>query len=124
MSGYLLCDNIVFATALHYWKIPITLIAQFPYLWNVFFYSLYLTAATSSMMAQVAQRFDLKPNGFVDAKDSTKNYVVLEYPKMSKVDLYKKTLTYLNGLYKNPAAAISIVDGKGVPFIIYFGIFL
>lgn len=76
------------------------------------------------MMAQVAQRFDLKPNGFVDAKDSTKNYVVLEYPKMSKVDLYKKTLTYLNGLYKNPAAAISIVDGKGVPFIIYFGIFL
>lgn len=75
---------------------------------------LILTAATSSMMAQVVQRFDLKHTGFVDAKDSTKNYVVLEYPKMSKVDLYKKTLTYLNSLYKVPGAVISIVDGESI----------
>ncbi|RZJ91068.1 MAG: DUF4468 domain-containing protein [Chryseobacterium sp.] len=75
---------------------------------------LLLTAATTSIMAQVAQRFDLKHNGFVDAKDSTNNYVVLDYPKMSKVDLYKKTLTYLNGLYKNPAAVISTVDGESI----------
>ena len=75
---------------------------------------LILTAATTSIMAQIANRIDLKHNGFVDAKDSTKNYIVLDYPKMSKVDLYKKTLTYLNSLYQNPAAVISAVDGESI----------
>jgi len=37
---------------------------------------LILTAATSSIMAQVGPKLELKHNGFVDAKDSTKNYVV------------------------------------------------
>lgn len=75
---------------------------------------LIFTAASTSIMAQAANRIDLKHNGFVDAKDSTKNYVVLDFPKMSKVDLYKKTLTYLNSLYQNPASVISAVDGESI----------
>lgn len=61
-----------------------------------------------------AQTITLTANGFVDASDSTKNYIVLDQKKTSKMDLYKKTLTYLNGIYKNPAAVISSVDGESI----------
>lgn len=55
----------------------------------------------------------LKPIGLV-GPDSTKNYVVILVPKATKADLYKKTLTYLNSIYKNPAKVISSVDGESI----------
>ncbi len=58
-------------------------------------------------------KLELRKNGFI-GPDSTKNYVVLEYPKVSKVDLYKKTLTYLNSIYKNPGKVISTVEGESI----------
>jgi len=58
-------------------------------------------------------KFELKPNGLV-GPDSTKNYIVLEAPKISKLDLYKKTLTYLNSIYNNPSKVITSVEGESI----------
>lgn len=76
--------------------------------------SLALIITTAATFAQSIPKMELKPNGFVSAADSTKNYVVLEVPKMKQAKLYKKTLTYLNGLYKNPSQVISAVDGESI----------
>jgi len=55
----------------------------------------------------------LKASGFTGV-DSTKSYVVLEYDKIMKGDLYKKSLTYLNGIYKTPSKVISVVEGESI----------
>jgi len=74
---------------------------------------LIITAAATKLNAQ-GLRMELKHDGFVSSADSTKNYAVLEYPKVSKADLYKRTLTYVNSLYQNPAKVISAVDGESI----------
>lgn len=76
--------------------------------------SIALIITTAATFAQSIPKMELRPNGFVSAADSTKNYVVLEVPKMKQAELYKKTLTYLNGLYKNPSQVISAVDGESI----------
>lgn len=76
--------------------------------------SLALIITTAANFAQSIPKMELKPNGFVSAADSTKNYVVLEVPKVKQAELYKKTLTYLNGFYKNPSQVISAVDGESI----------
>lgn len=75
---------------------------------------LILLIVAINLDAQVVPRLELKPTGFVSAVDSTKNFVVLEVLKMSKVDLYKKSLTYLNSIYKNPSKVISTVEGESI----------
>lgn len=73
----------------------------------------FLATIGNTTFAQVVPKIELKLNGLV-GPDSTKNYIVIETPKMSKADLYKKTLTYLNSIYKNPAKVISTVDGESI----------
>jgi hypothetical protein len=51
--------------------------------------------------------------GFVGA-DTTKNYVVLEVPNMSKGDLYTKAMAYLTTQYKNPALAVRPVGSESI----------
>lgn len=60
----------------------------------------------------------LRATGFTGI-DSTKNYIVLDYPKVTKGDLYKKTLTYLNGIYNNPGKVITAVDGESITINAY-----
>ncbi|MBB4108331.1 DUF4468 domain-containing protein [Pedobacter zeae] len=74
---------------------------------------LIITAAATKLNAQVL-RMELKHNGFVSSTDSTKNYIVLNHPKVSKTELYKKTLTYLNSIYKNPKQVISSVENESI----------
>jgi len=74
--------------------------------------SLLLISANSFAQSAIPT-FELKPNGLV-GPDSTKNYIVLEVPKINKVDLYKKTLTYLNSIYKNPSKVITSVEGESI----------
>jgi hypothetical protein len=73
-----------------------------------------LCLATLGAIAQVTiPRMQLLPSGFV-GPDTTKNYLVIEMPKVSKVDLYKRTLTYINNLYNNPQAVVNAVDGESI----------
>ncbi len=60
------------------------------------------------------QHVQLKETGFVGIADSTKNYAVIEVPKLKQAELYKKVLTYLNSIYKNPSAVLSTVDGESI----------
>ncbi|MFC4213485.1 DUF4468 domain-containing protein [Pedobacter lithocola] len=76
--------------------------------------SLAFALITAATFAQTTPKMELKPFGFASAADSTKNFVVLEVPKLKQSDLYNKTLTYLNGLYKNPSQVISSVDGESI----------
>jgi hypothetical protein len=66
-----------------------------------------------SIAQQPAPTMELRENGFSGA-DSTKNYVVIEVPKVSKADLYKKTLTFINGLYNDPQHVVTTVDGESL----------
>jgi acyl-CoA synthetase (AMP-forming)/AMP-acid ligase II len=58
-------------------------------------------------------KMELKYTGFIGL-DTTKHYVIIEAPKYSKADLYKRTLTYLNSLYPNPQRVISVVNGESI----------
>lgn len=72
-----------------------------------------ITAASTTLNAQ-GLKIELKHNGFAAVPDSTKNYAVLECPKVSKVDLFKKTLTYVNSLYQNPSRVVTSVEGESI----------
>jgi hypothetical protein len=72
-----------------------------------------LCLSAAGMAQSSVPKMELKRTGFV-GPDSTKNYIVLDMPKMTKADLYKKTLTYLNGIYNNPGKVISSVDGESI----------
>lgn len=58
-------------------------------------------------------KMELKPNGFV-AEDSTKNYIVLDFPEQSKDQLYKSALTYLNSIYNNPQRVLNVSEGESI----------
>lgn len=80
---------------------------------NIIFIILFLGINLNSK-GQAIQRIELKHNGFYSSIDSTKSYVVIEVPKLKQTEIYKKTLTYLNSIYKNPASVISTVEGESI----------
>ncbi|WP_425628850.1 hypothetical protein [Cellulophaga lytica] len=55
-----------------------------------------------------AQSFTLTPEGFTNAEH---NYIVVETPG-TQAELYKKTMIYLTGLYKNADKALSTVENE------------
>ncbi|MGB4776136.1 MAG: hypothetical protein WBP45_13235 [Daejeonella sp.] len=59
-------------------------------------------------------QFELTPNGFVDKSNKEKDYIVLNFEGKSKVDLYKKSLVFLNKLYVSPKNVISAVEGEAI----------
>jgi hypothetical protein len=78
------------------------------------YYFLFLISLTTNLWAQQATpRMELKTSGFV-GPDSTKNYVVIDAPKIAKADLYKKTLTYINSLYNDPQKVVNAVEGESI----------
>jgi len=59
-------------------------------------------------------QFKLTPSGFVSAADSTKNYIVIDAPGISKADLYKRTLIYLSKQFVSPKDVVSNVENESV----------
>jgi len=61
-----------------------------------------------------AQELKLTPNGFINAEDSSKDYVVIDFPERTKEDLFKSTKLYLNTLYNNPDFVSSEVENEQI----------
>ncbi|MDM1061930.1 DUF4468 domain-containing protein [Empedobacter falsenii] len=61
-----------------------------------------------------AQKFRLKPSGFVNSDDNSKNYVVLEFPNQSQSDLFKKAMIYATKNYKSANNVVSKVDNEAI----------
>lgn len=59
-------------------------------------------------------KLELKNVGFVDSQDSTKKYVVISAPGLSKQDLYKSILVYLNSIYKDPKRVLTTVENESI----------
>ncbi|MCK0203363.1 DUF4468 domain-containing protein [Ornithobacterium rhinotracheale] len=55
------------------------------------------------------QKFTLTPEGFVNTDDTSKKYVVLEFPGKSQEELYNSFLINLNKRYKSAKNVISSV---------------
>jgi hypothetical protein len=60
------------------------------------------------------QTFTLTPAGFKNSKDTTKDFVVMEYKGKNKADLYKQVLLYMNKIYSSPKDVISTVDNESI----------
>ncbi len=56
-----------------------------------------------------AQNYKVKPEGLINAIDSTKTYVVLPIENKTAKVLYEETLKYINKNYKNPE---EVIKGK------------
>lgn len=67
-----------------------------------------LIIATSNLFAQ----FRLTKEGFVDAKDPEKSYIVLDTNGRSKEESFKDVLKHLTILYKSAKDVISKVDNE------------
>lgn len=64
--------------------------------------------------AQGLPKFKLTPAGFVNASDSTKNYLVLDISGKPKAELYKSSQLYFSKLYVNPKEVMTLVDGESI----------
>lgn len=61
-----------------------------------------------------AQTMKLTPDGFVDASDSSKKYVVIEFPNASQSELYKDALVMLNKKYRSSKDVLSAVEPESI----------
>ncbi len=61
-----------------------------------------------------SQEFVLTDNGFLDVKDNSKNYVVIEVPGKSKEELYLTTKKYINTLYNSPKFVVSDIENEQI----------
>lgn len=68
----------------------------------------------TSAFAQERAQFMLTKDGFISSADSSKNYIVMQFPGKSKDELFKRALTFLNTQFANPDRAISKVDGESI----------
>lgn len=55
-----------------------------------------------------AQQFEVTPNGLRDANDLEKSYVVLEFKGKTAMELYEKSLGFVNENLKNPKESIKV----------------
>lgn len=53
-------------------------------------------------------------SGFVNEIDSTKNYIVVDFPDKTKTELYKSTLIYLNKIYRSPKSVLTTVENESI----------
>ena len=58
--------------------------------------------------------FELKPYGFVDRKDSTKSYIVLNYEGKTQQELFKQFLEKFTIMYVSPQNVISSVPNSTI----------
>ncbi|MET0462283.1 MAG: DUF4468 domain-containing protein [Chitinophagaceae bacterium] len=71
------------------------------------------------LVAQLSygQYFTLTPDGFVS--DSKADYVVIDFPGVTKNDLYRNVLNAINTLYSNPQDGLSVVAGESITLSAY-----
>lgn len=58
--------------------------------------------------------FELKPDGFVDRKDSTKNYIVINYEGKTQQELFTMFLEKFTIMYVSPQNVISSVPNSTI----------
>ena len=63
--------------------------------------------------------FELTPFGFRNATDSTKDYVVLNFPKKTKAELYKRVLVWANKNYVTGKNVVSPVENENITINAY-----
>lgn len=59
-------------------------------------------------------KFELTFNGFRNAADTTKDYVVIDIPNLDKATLYKNAMIYLSKQYVSPKDVLSTVDNESI----------
>ncbi|ERJ57470.1 hypothetical protein M472_01695 [Sphingobacterium paucimobilis HER1398] len=65
------------------------------------------------------QSLKITPNGFVDLHDSSKKYVILDFPSISKEELFKETIKYINANYDRPEEITNLLPEEQI-VITYF----
>lgn len=60
------------------------------------------------------QKFELTAKGFVNSEDTSKDYIVVEFPEKTKEELYKQVLITLNKKYKSAKNVISSVEPENI----------
>ena len=73
-----------------------------------------LTILFSLSASAQAPKFELTPQGFVNASDQEQNYLVIESPELDQAQVYKKALKYLHTLYSNPDEALSVIENEQI----------
>ena len=58
--------------------------------------------------------FELTPCGFRSVTDSTKNYIVLNFPDKTKEDLYKEVLAWTNKNYGSGENTIRTINNENI----------
>ena len=59
-------------------------------------------------------QFALTSNGFVNNSDTTKNYIVFEFPGKTQAQIYKNCLVYLNSAFNSPKDVLSKVENESI----------
>lgn len=79
---------------------------------------LFFFAAISTFVnINYAQRFTALPSGLRNVDDSAKAYVIINIPRNTAVQLYEKSIKYINSVYKSPVDVIKgKVDGELINF--------
>ena len=68
----------------------------------------------------IAQQYVVTPSGLRDAKNSEKEYVVIEVEGLSAKQLYDNSIKYINENYKNPEEVLKAkTDGEYLKFDTY-----
>lgn len=65
-------------------------------------------------MTAFGQQVELTENGFVDATDKAKNFIVIEVPNTPKDALFKRVKKYINTLYNNPKYVSSEIENEQI----------
>jgi len=73
-----------------------------------------LVACSLASYSQTKAIFELTPKGFVNKSDTTLNYIIQDYPGISKQDLYKRTLKYLSKQFTSPKDVLSLVENESI----------
>lgn len=61
-----------------------------------------------------AQSFKFTPNGYVNADDETKTFIVLNFDNLPKEELYKRVLIYVNRSFVSPKDVVSKVENESI----------
>ncbi|TDQ80227.1 hypothetical protein [Sphingobacterium yanglingense] len=60
------------------------------------------------------QTLKITPNGFVDRRDSSKKYIILDFPNISKRELFKETIKYINANYEHPEEITNLLNDEQI----------
>ena len=78
-------------------------------------FSPYCCASLSFIIVNtVNAQFKLTDKGFIDSKDESKDYIVIDVPDTPQNKLFQKTKMYLNTQYNNPNFVTAEVDNEQI----------